>query len=268
MKRILVPTDFSENTHSAIEYAIDIVNKVKGEILLLNTYKLQRRAGMFIGVERLMRKESKEGMAKLAAKIEPRLKPGVVFNYEVVKGNPVKTIALAAKKMKADLIVMGTQGSNGLKEVFIVSTTNGVINHTKIPVLAVPAGFAFKPLKTIVLSVSPNINKLAEKITPLKQFSMFYNAEILGLHVKSGNENEAIEQQFKKVFSETKCTFFEIEGNASNVNAIIQEFVKTHQADLLCMIKQSRSFWENLFHNSVTTKEVFQSVVPILVFKN
>jgi len=267
MKRILVPTDFSENTHSAIDFAIEIVNQIEGEIILLNTYKLARRAGMFIGVEKMMREESKAEMAKLVRKVKPRLKPGVQLKSKVVKGDSIQTVVLAAKKLEADIIIMGTQGASGMKEVFIGSTTNGVINNTKLPVLAVPSNFKHKTIDVIVLSVSPNFSELGGKIDTLKELCNLNSSKIIGLHIETGTAMAGLEEKFNEVLEGTNHSFQEIQGSTAKINSIIQQFVKDNNADMLCMIKQNRGFWENLFHNSVTTIEVFHSEVPILALQ-
>ena len=153
MHSILVPTDFSENTQTALSYAIDLANHFSCKLILFNTYKLKHRAGMYIGVERMMRKESREQMAQLIRTVRPKLKGNTTLEGKVAKGEAVSTIIRAAKKLKVSLIVMGTQGASGLKEVFIGSTTNGVIKGSKIPVLAIPAGFEYRPLKTIAYNI-------------------------------------------------------------------------------------------------------------------
>lgn len=267
MKRILVPTDFSKNTHSAIEFAIDIVNKVEGEMILFNTYKLARRAGMFIGVEKMMREESKDEMSDLVRKIKPRLKPNVTFKNKVVKGDPIQTVVLAAKKLEADFIIMGTQGASGLKEVFIGSTTNGVINNTNLPVMAVPSGFKHRPLDVIVLSISPNFSEIGRKIEPLKLLANLYKSKIKGLHISTGDDEAEVQQMVYDILKGTDYSYHEVKGGTAKINSIIEQFVADNNADMLCMIKQNRGFWGNLFHNSVTTIEVFHSDVPILVLQ-
>ena len=267
MKKILVPTDFSKNTHSAIDFAIDIVNQLEGEIILFNTYKLARRAGMFIGVEKMMREDSKKEMVKLVRKVKQRLNPKVVLKSKVVKGDPIQTLVLAAKKLEVDLIIMGTQGASGLKEVFIGSTTNGVINSTKIPVMAVPSSFTHKPLEVIVLSLSPNFSAYSDKIDILKLLAKSNNSTVKGLHINTGGSETNLEDEFNEIFEGTEHTYTELKGSAAKINTIIKQFVKDNNADMLCMIKQNRGFWENLFHNSVTTIEVFHSEVPILVLQ-
>ncbi len=267
MKRILVPTDFSKNAHSAIEFAIDIVNKIEGEMILLNTYKLARRAGMFIGVEKMMREESKDEMTDLVRKVKPRLNPNVTLNHKVVKGDSIQTVVLAAKKLEADFIIMGTQGASGLKEVFIGSTTNGVINSTKLPVMAVPSSFKHKALDVIVLSISPNFSEIGHKIEPLKLLANLYKSKIKGLHIKTGDDDAAIQQMVFDILEGTSHSYHEVKDSTAKINSIIEQFVADNNADMLCMIKQNRGFWGNLFHNSVTTIEVFHSNVPILVLQ-
>ena len=267
MKKILVPTDFSDNTHSAIDFAIEIVNQLDGEMILFNTYKLARRAGMFIGVEKMMREESKAEMAKLVRKVKTRLNPKVTLKSKVVKGDPINTVVLAANKLEADFIIMGTQGASGLKEVFIGSTTNGVISKTKIPVLAVPSDFKHKSIDVIVLSMSSNFNELGNKVDTLKMLAKMNSSKIKGLHINTGSEKAVVKGDVNDILEGIDHTYHEMKGTTTNINSIIQQFVKDNNADMLCMIKQNRGFWENLFHNSVTTIEVFHSEVPLLVLQ-
>ena len=58
--------------------------------------------------------------------------------YEVVNGDPATEILKAARRLKADLIVMGTQGRRGPKRLFFGSTAATVVKRTTIPVLVVP----------------------------------------------------------------------------------------------------------------------------------
>ena len=165
------------------------------------------------------------------------------------------------------MIVMGTQGASGLKEVFIGSTTNGVIEGTKLPVLVVPSVFDYRPLKTIALSLG---NRMINNKTSLESLRMIiyrYDADVCSFHIRSNSDVEIghLKQSLDDALGNLKSTFQEIESDEKDINSTIQEFVKKENADLLCMIKHDRGFWGNLLHSSVTTKEVFHSTVPILV---
>ena len=76
---------------------------------------------------------------------------------------------------------------------------------------------------------------------------------------KAGLSREAIIGQVGQVVDVPQ------ENMKGNINDGINAFVAKQEADLLCMIRRKRSFVENLFHVSVTEKEIFDSPVPLLV---
>jgi nucleotide-binding universal stress UspA family protein len=57
---------------------------------------------------------------------------------EVVVGNPAEEILRAAKRLRSDLVVIGTQGLSGFRKVFFGSTTEQILRQVTVPVLAIP----------------------------------------------------------------------------------------------------------------------------------
>ena len=53
-----------------------------------------------------------------------------------------------------------------------------------------------------------------------------------------------------------------------NIEQQIQDFAREHQADLICLIRQNKSFLQRLFNGSVTEKQVFHSKIPLLILQN
>lgn len=269
MKNLLVPTDFSVNTHTALNYAIDLANQFGGKITLLNTYKLQQRAGVFLGVERLMKHDALKEMAEQIEQFSPKLKGEASLEGKVVKGEAISTIVRAAKKLDVAMIVMGTQGASGLKEVFIGSTTNGVIKAANVPVLAVPSVYDYRSVDNIVFSADAKVGGTTEQvIAPLKIFARHYKAEIHVLHINTNNQEGDIKQEVQQLLADVKHSFTEEPGEVAKLSEYIEDFIQKTGADMLCMVRHTRGFWAGLFHNSVTTKEVFHSSVPILVLQD
>ena len=54
------------------------------------------------------------------------------------------------KNKNFNLVVMGTQGATGAKEIFLATHTVHVIRKSKIPILVVPVGYEFKKIKSII----------------------------------------------------------------------------------------------------------------------
>ncbi len=267
MHSILVPTDFSKNTHTALSYAIDLANQFGCKLILFNTYKLSHRAGMYIGVEKMMREESKVQMAELLREVRPLIKGDATVEGKVAKGEAIPTIIRAAKKLEINLIVMGTQGASGLKEVFIGSTTNGVIKGSKIPVLAVPSEYKYQAIKTVALSLDGESISSELSLESLRMIIYRYNADVRIFHITSPGQSVDVELKGKlpKILSRIDHSVQLIEAESDQINQSIKHFVEEEKADLLCMIKRDRGFWGNLFHSSVTTREVFSSTVPLLI---
>ncbi len=267
MHCILFPTDFSQNTNTALDYAIDLANQFSCKLILLNTYKLSHRGGMFIGAEKEMRKESREQMATLVKKVKKKLEDEATLEGKVVKGEAISTIIQAAKKLEVSMIVMGTQGANGLKEVFIGSTTNGVMKGAKIPVLVVPSEFEYRPLKSIALSIDEKIISSKISLESLRMIIYRYDAKVCSFHISSSKKDKTneMEDELSSILEGINFSFSKIDAGEVGINQKIEAFVVNEKADMLCMIKRDRGFWGNLFHSSVTTKEVFHSSVPLLV---
>lgn len=267
MQSILVPTDFSGNTQTALEYAIDLANQFSCKLILFNTYKLSHRAGMFIGVEKIMREESREQMAETIKKTRKKLNEGVLLEGKVVKGEAVSTIIRAAKKLEVSMIVMATQGASGLKEVFIGSTTNGVMVGSKIPVLVVPSAFDYCPFRTVALYAYEKMAFSKTSLEALRMVISRYNASVCAFYIGTKNDTatDKIKDSLSRVLEGIKFSFHELATDDKDINQKIEDFVSNENADMLCMIKRDRGFWGNLLGSSVTTKEVFRSNVPILV---
>ena len=69
-----------------------------------------------------------------SAKEESNIKPELIWRV----GHPAKVIIdLAEKPVGADLILMGSKGLGGFKEILLRSVSHAVVNHARVPVLIV-----------------------------------------------------------------------------------------------------------------------------------
>ncbi|HLA22851.1 MAG TPA: universal stress protein, partial [Nitrosopumilaceae archaeon] len=84
--------------------------------------------------ERELTRAAKEFMAKAKKRSAQN---GIVFNEKITDGHVVDEILDFAREKKFDLIVMGARGLGSVKEIFLGSTSNGVVHKSKIPILIV-----------------------------------------------------------------------------------------------------------------------------------
>ena len=138
LKRILVPTDFSECSRAGFEYGIRLARDFKAEVRLVHVinphwYPFGDKYAA-LDAARLMdetAKAAQKQMRRMAAKA------GARYSAEVRRGSPAIEICNAANE-DADLIVTSTHGRTGLGHVFIGSTAERVLRYARCPVLVIP----------------------------------------------------------------------------------------------------------------------------------
>lgn len=264
--KILVPTDFSDNAEHALAYAIQIGNLFNSRISLLHTYQVQSSTGTFKSVENYLLEDARSDMQILLKRYQDNVWGTQDLNYKILRGSPVEQIVRTAKINSINLIIMGTQGASGLKEIFLGSNTVGVIQQTMLPILAIPNEYLYRPIKKIVLALDSKDIVDAQILDPLIELAKKMDAEVLVYHVITAKENGHIDASITDYLSKVKHTLH-FENEKESVNASINAFVKEQNGDLLCMISRPRGFWDRVFQPSITQKEAFRSAVPLLVLQ-
>jgi nucleotide-binding universal stress UspA family protein len=264
MNKLLVPTDFSDNARNALPYVIDIANLFGAEITLLHTYRVYSTTGMFISVESYLKEDAAREMLQLVRYIERRLENGASIETRIIRGDAVPIITKVAEKDAFDLIIMGTQGASGLKEIFLGSVTNGVSQQTQTPLLAIPSDFSYRPIEKIVWAIDEQGVSYAKVVAPLIKLAKKLDARLAVYHKDTGSADRGIDPTVE-IFLEGIDYSFHYELDTDNINESINAFVADYRADLLCMIKRKLGLLEKIFHSSHTSKEVFDSPVPLLI---
>ena len=155
MKKIIVPIDFSKHSEYALEVAAGLARKNNAELLVLhmlelssalltNTNSQQQTNTIFLlkiteaKFSEFLDKDFLEGI-----KVTPIVKHFKVFSE----------INDVAMEEDADLIVMGSHGTSGARDVFIGSNTEKVVRHADIPVFVVKQHIPDLKLDEVVLSL-------------------------------------------------------------------------------------------------------------------
>ena len=145
LKRILVPTDFSESSEHALKYAVRLGAPYKAEVVLLHVFHLKEYLGLLSQKEDVdsatanqVLEASKNGaMEKLEDLVRRVDGKEVALLPILLIGVPFEEIVRYAGEHEADLIVMPTHGRTGLAHFLLGSTTERVISHSVCPVLVI-----------------------------------------------------------------------------------------------------------------------------------
>ncbi len=136
LKRILVPTDFSEYSAEAIGYACTLADKFKSELHLLHVLEVHVSSTPVFGGGLALNPRTKESN-EAAENALKRLVSERTAVRATAEGPPFLEILRYAKDNDIDLIVMGTHGRSGLAHVMIGSVAERVVRKASCPVMTV-----------------------------------------------------------------------------------------------------------------------------------
>lgn len=271
MKRILVPTDYSDSARNATAYAASLASAFNAEIKLLNAH-----------IEPITIPDSYLQapliLPPLHTEMENRIYKEVTdieTNYEIdVSGEAVvgftgDLIAEMAAEIQADLIVMGREAKS--RNIIFGNTILKTIRKTTTPILIVPDKIKYQPPGRITLAVDFKGMVQMSTIEILQQLVNKFNAALTVLHIeKDGNEINAEEVSAKLQLGValSKMTYFYEMAKNNNVQQGILNFLDRHPADMLVMIAHHHNFLELLFEGSHTAALNFNVNMPLLILKN
>ena len=276
MKKILLPTDFSQNAINAIHYALELFKDEVCTFYLLNTYTpviynydYQMNTGGYLGeVVDIVKKNS---ISKLE-ELKKDLKKKHVNNkhsFTIISSFNLLTdeIKDLIKEYDLDLIVMGTKGSSGAREVLFGSNTIHVINKVKCPVLAIPDGYFFEKPTEILFPTDYKVDYTLKQLDVLKLIADRYQSRVHILNVSHGTDLTETENKNKKklekLLAEQKHVSYRVDDQ--EIPQAINEFQGATYVQLLMMINNKHSFFENLFFKPVINQIGFHLTVPFLV---
>lgn len=142
LKRILLPTDFSENAKTAQNYAVDLAKKFGAELHLLHVSVDMLAMVPEPGMNFLPPGDYLRDMQNAAKAALEKVEPGDDLKTvrDVRLGTPFVEIVRYAKDENIDLIVIGTHGRSGLAHALMGSTAEKVVRKAPCPVLTVRPG--------------------------------------------------------------------------------------------------------------------------------
>jgi len=279
MKKILVPTDFSENAQGAIDFAANLARKTSAEIYLLhviendddysgistsgewNSYVASETIEIptMIGLLKITAARMKEIMNQ-------PIFDGVTVYDNVEVGSAGVHINAAAAKHKADMIVMGTHGVTGITARLIGSTAEKVVQLADRPVITIRENCNSNPQKIVFAT---DFSSEADVVFgPVKEFAEIFNADVHLLTINTKEKFESYLESEKRVndFRErhgVKGYPFSIYNDHSKEAGILH-FAKDIKADMIAIGSHGRSGLARFFNRSISEDLVNHSFCPVL----
>ncbi|UPS91522.1 MULTISPECIES: universal stress protein [unclassified Bizionia] len=275
MKKIIVPIDFSEYSEYALETAAILAKKNNAEILALHMLEMS---------ETILTKGSDGQMESLflIKLAEKRFGEFLDKSYlEGVKVTPIvkhfkvfREVNEVAKAHQADLIIMGSQGSSGIKEYFVGSNTEKVVRYSDIPVLVIKHNPILTEFETIVFASDFSDDSVSAYLKA-KDMCRILGANMNMVYVNLPGEN------FKSTAEmEGKIVAFlkKAEGDLESLSKVtyvsdytvengISNFANLIGADLVAIATHGRKGIAHFFEGSISEDIANHSTLPVMTFK-
>lgn len=278
MKNILLPTDFSENSWNAIKYAIQLYKNETCTFHLFNAYTpiiyhveyVLVNPAQF-GLGDAVRDASLVSLDKLVQRIDKKFGDNPKHKFETIARFDalISGVKELIQERDIDLIVMGTQGATGAKEVLFGSNTVQVFKNVKCPILAIPSNFEYESPLEILFPTDLEVDYKMTQINLLKQIAESHHSRVNVMHVSTGYDLTDLQQKNKleleSMFKSAAYLFHDVE--VMDIDEAINIFQNKAKINLLVMINNKHSFFENLFFKSTISQIGFHLSVPFLIIQ-
>lgn len=274
MKKILVPTDFSEHAEYALKVAAELAKKHDSEIYLMHMLEIPLQE-----IDGLSNSQSDlpEAMffMKLAHKQFERVMSqdyleGIIIHETVKSDISFSEINDACKEHNIDLIIMGSHGTSGLKEVFVGSNAEKVVRTSDVPVLVIKNKHSdFDITNFVFASDFKKDNKQTYK--KAVNFAKSFDANVHLLMVNTANNFTSTSVSKKRIEDFIKDVDFNNYTiniyNDETVEQGILNFSKDIDADIIGVSTHGRQGIAHFFNGSISEDLVNHAKRPVITFK-
>ena len=272
MKKIIVPVDFSEKSEHALNVAVSLAKKNNAEILVLHMLELNQ---VMISSANGAHPEQLVFMLKHAERLlgnflnKPHFK-GVSITPVIKHYKVFSEVNEVAKQHGADLIVMGSQGSDGLAEIFVGSNTEKVVRNADVPVLVIKDKLDDFKINRFVFACDLREDSLGA-FQKARNFAKMLEVDIDLVYINtpgdnfmsSANTNIAISKFLDQANVEMEVQVY----NDHTIDQGIVNYCNATSADLIGISTHGRKGLSHFFLGSIGEDVVNHSKIPVVTFK-
>ena len=273
--KIVCPTDFSECSLNAVEYAAKLGELYQADLYLFHVpdkedYQKLSASEFHSGDQYSFIKKKLTNLVEIVSQesIPKGLKS---CQGEFKEGKTVTTILEYSENLKADLLVVGTEGVNDFKKNFIGTRASKLVDKSEIDILVIPRKVFFKiPRKFVYATDYLEEDKIA--IQKVVEMAKFWDSEIDVVHVST--KAKAIDKslhltmvQELKPFIKCEKVNFILKSYRDEPGLGLENYLIISKGDMLVTLSKKKSWFDQIFSNNLSRKMSYFINKPLLVIK-
>ncbi len=271
MKKIIVPTDFSTQAENALRVAADIARENDGEIFLLHLLDLplhlSNNGSSDLPEVLFFMKLAKEKFDDL---MRSDFLKDITVHGDVETGAAFSGIMNVVKRHKGDLIVMGSHGTGGVKNMFVGSNAEKVVRNSEVPVLVVKERKKKLDVNNMVFATDLD----PEAVGAFQQVCAFARKTNCKLHLlyvntpsrflSSKKAEDMVREYLKHTDEEpTDYTIY----NDYSIEEGVFNYTQTIKGDIIAIANHGPKGLSHFFNGSVSDDIVNHSSLPVITFR-
>ena len=275
MKKIVVTTDFSENSKKGILFAMQLAKQTSCELIFYNVVQIFRPTiwdNVYYG--QFETDELARSQRTLDSFIETIIQKN---NIEAVKYSCVCEVGVSASneaiefatKVFADCICASTTGVGKFMKMF-GTTASELISFSPIPVIIVPKNYRLKPVENIFFA--SDFKNFTDELHHIQKFSTPTAARINIYHYDFQLFLDVSVSKFERIAKNNKSEninfhYRKLDDNKSLLSHLEKDIAKAKPSMVVMFTKQNRNWFNRLILSSLSAELAFDTKTPMLVFK-
>jgi nucleotide-binding universal stress UspA family protein len=271
MKKLLVPTDFSDTSKNAARFAVQMAADIQNAKIIL-IHVSDKITGGSDGSPLTEDDDDRriiltQALSQLRDELLAVAQAPIEFVTE--KGTSlVETLSRYVRHQGIDMVIMGITGATRLEQIFMGSNTLEMAKESACPVLIIPPDAKYRKIKNVVLASDFKEVDITIPVAPLKATLDLFKPALHIVNVDS--------EHYVELTDEFKAERAKLETMLKNYSPefyfirqydffdAISQFVEDKNADLIVIVPKDRSFVSGLFKTSHTKKLAYHSHIPIV----
>ncbi len=279
MRKVLVPTDFSENAFNALKYACQVFKYEISEIFIAHAYTVEAygkdvlERNTFEKLKETAFKDSERKLKKVLSKITD-YSPNPQHSYHMVSG--IGTLADVTNdcvnRENIDIVVMGTRGETNDRSLTFGSNALEIMKHEHCPVLAIPESYEYRAPRKVLFPTDFGVPYKRRELKLLGNMMASFRSTIIFLHIDPAGKMTHI-QEDNKLFLEgclqKPKLLFETVPEKEKTLAITKHIIRD-DFEMLVMVNTRPSYLDEVLPQPRSTlrKIGLQVKIPFLVLQN
>ncbi len=278
MRKILIPTDFSENAMNALKYATELFKYEISEFYIMNTYQEESYSEVVLPTQGVLdiatskiSKTSNEQL-QIIKKDIITISPNPRHKFHTISANNLllDEADRIVDQENIDIVVMGTKGKTNDKKLTFGSNTLQVLKYVQCPVLAIPENYAYIQPKHILFPTNFMIPYKRRELKLVCEIAAPFRATIDVLYISVSDKLSRRQQENKEFLKEELCKNtinFKTENSKHLINSIYK-YIREKDIDMLVMVNTEHSFLENIVFQSPLDELSLNLDIPFLSLQN